>query len=55
MYVDFTKEELYELRQYWYSKYCNEVCVPEKKVFYALYQAYDNLINFPNKEYKNAN
>ena len=52
MYVNFTKEELNSMRQYWYSKYCNEVCVPEKQVFYALYQAYDNLINFPNKELK---
>lgn len=52
MYVNFTKEELYDMRQYWYSKMCNEVCMPEKNIFYSLYKAYDDLIKHPNLEYK---
>lgn len=44
MYVKYTENELKDMRQYWFSKYCNEVCRPEKVVFYKLYEAYDNLI-----------
>lgn len=52
MYVKFTKRELLELKQYWWTKYCNEVCVPEKDIFYALYLAYNNLLKFPHLTYK---
>lgn len=45
MYTKFSEEELKDLSQYWYSKSCNEVTVPEKKVFYDLHVAYENLIN----------
>jgi len=44
MYVKFTEQELKDLRQYWFSKYCNEPTRPDKVVFYKLYQAYDELI-----------
>lgn len=44
MYVKFTEQELKDLRQYWFSKYCNEVTRPEKAVFGKLYNAYDDLI-----------
>lgn len=44
MYVKFTEKELKDLRQYWFSKYCNEPTRPDKIVFYKLYQAYDELI-----------
>lgn len=44
MYVKYTEQELKDQRQYWFSKYCNEVCKDEKAVFYKLYEAYDGLI-----------
>lgn len=44
MYVKYTEEELKDIRQYWYSKYCNEVCLSEKNIFYKLYKSYDDLI-----------
>lgn len=52
MYVNYTKEELQDMRQYWYSKFCGEPCIPEKQIFYDLYKAFDNLINYKNKELK---
>ena len=55
MFVKFTEEELKDIRQYWYSKYCQEVCVPEKKVFLNLYEAYDNLLKFPTLVTSNIN
>lgn len=44
MYVKYSYKELNDMRQYWFSKYCNEVCRPEKTVFYKLYNGYDELI-----------
>lgn len=55
MYVKYTEKELKDIRQYWFSKYCNEICSSEKKVFYELYEAYDDLIKELGYEKKEEN
>ena len=46
MYVDLTKQEVIDRRQYWWSKCCNSVYREHKDLFYSLYIAYDNLLKF---------
>lgn len=44
MYVDLTKEEILERKQYWYSKYCNSIFREHKVLFFNLYCAYSDLL-----------
>lgn len=44
MYVDLTKQEVIDRRQYWWSKCCNSVYREHKDLFYKLYAAYSDLL-----------
>ena len=48
MYVDLTKQEIINRRQYWCSKSCNSIFKEERDLFNNLFVCYDNLLNLIN-------
>lgn len=44
MYIDLTKEEIINRKNYWYSKSCNCIFREHRDLFYSLYTVYDNLL-----------
>ena len=52
MYTELSDKELIDRRQYFYSKYCNEVDRKSKMIWFNLYKAYYDLIKELTKDYE---
>jgi len=48
----FFKEDFIRMRQYWFSKYSNERFEDKKKLYYNIWKAFNDLIDYMDHEYE---
>lgn len=43
-----TKKNIADIKQYWYSKYCNSIMKDERQIYLNLYKSYSDLDDYYN-------